>query len=827
MQKIRWNTGWKFWKEKDAFALVWNVPEDARDVTLPHDAMIEEKADPESLNGGNTGFRNGGTYIYVKRFQAPAEWAKEKTEVFFEGIYMNAMVYLNGQMVAHHPYGYTGFTADLSDYLKYGRENELRVVVRTGAMPNSRWYTGSGIYRDVWLLRSPKNFLPYGGLQVKKEDADEELAILSVRTEIFNESDYPAELRAETEIVDPNGDVKGKDAVSLFLKAGEKRTIRQRMTVERPLMWSAERPNLYEARTKLIFGENVLDREETTFGIRTMTLDAKRGFRVNKKAVLLRGACIHHNFGILGAVQYYDAACREVTKLKEAGFNAIRMAHHPMSDVMLRACDELGMYVMDELTDVWTRYKSDYDYSHFFDDWWQKDVKAMVQKDINHPSVILYSIGNEIPEIGTNEGSKTAHDIAAYFHFLDDSRYTTAGINGVFAAGDCIPEIMADLAKETPGENKASGESGGNVNDFMTLMNTRMDDIVVQPCISERLDKACEALDVAGYNYMTARYEKDLTERPNRIIVGTETYPPAIARNWAEVQKCSNVIGDFTWTGWDYIGEAGTGIPAYHMGEGGFSATFPAQLSYVGDIDITGFRRPASYYREIAFGLRKKPYLAVQDPAHYKEKLMRTPWVISDASHSWSFPDFEGKPIVAEVYGDGEAAELILNGRSLGRKKMTVPGRGVIGNRALFEMTYEPGVLTAILYDRSGQELGRDTLISTGGVTAIKAEIEPSYSLKRLKGERKLTFITLNLTDADGRATDSRSYDMKLHIVSSENADILGFGSGDPKPLYNYNESVTNTWYGRAQLILEKEEPSRRAQVVIRSENGLQTEIEV
>ena len=345
----------------------------------------------------------------------------------------------------------------------------------------------------------------------------------------------------------------------------------------------------------------------------------------------------------------------------------------------------------------------------------------------------------------------------------------------------------------------------------MTVMDTRMDEIVVHPAISQRLDMACEALDVAGYNYMTARYEKDQREHPNRVIVGSETYPPEIARNWEEVEKCSNTIGDFTWTGWDYIGEAGVGVPAYRPGEGGFGAAFPCQLAYCGDFDLIGNRRPASYYREIAYGLRQAPYLAVQDPSHFGKKLIKTPWVISDATHSWTFPGSEQKKTIVEVYGKGSFAELFVNGRSQGRKEITPPGAGVIGNRALFPVSYEPGTLETVLYDEKGQELGRDRIETTGEPAALSAGSEDF---------KDLHFIRFALQDKAGRTVGARAYDTLLTVTETENLTLLGLGSGDPKPVHNYTEHVTATFQGTALAVVRQKDPEKEGTLTAVTEDG-------
>lgn len=815
MIEQKWNDNWKFWVDKDSFALVWDIPEIARDITLPHDAMIEKPAHADSLNGGNTGFRDGDIYTYVKMLHAPEEYKEKTVTLKFEGVYMNAFVYVNGQLAAKSPFGYTTFYAPLNDFLKYGEDNEIRVQVRAGAMTNSRWYSGAGIYRDVYFLESGLTHIVPEGVQVKTENADDAYATLRVATELENKTAVPQDLVIETVIKDDEENVVAKECTFATIFAGENRTLKQRIIVENPKLWSAENPKLYTFETKVYENteaKELLDEAADTFGIRTLAVDAKRGFRVNGKSVNLRGGCIHHDSGLLGAATYEDAQYRQILKMKEAGFNAIRMSHHPMAPAMLRACDEIGMYVMDETFDMWNRLKSNYDYGLYFQEWWEKDVTAMVRKDYNHPSVVLYSVGNEIPEIGTDKGAQTCQELSDKIRSLDDTRYTLASINGVFAAGDKVDQIVADVVAGL----SAEGKIDGNVNDFMSLMDGHMDEIVVHKTISERLEKACAGVDIAGYNYMTARYEQDGKAYPNRVIVGSETYPPEIARNWELVERLPHVIGDFTWTGWDYIGEAGVGIPAYKWGEGGFGAAFPAQLAYPGDFDITGFRRPASYYREAVFGLRKKPYIAVQNPTHYGEFLIKTPWVISDATASWNWDGMEGKPAIVEVYAQGDEVELLLNGKSLGKK---AAGKEA-GFRTLFETTYEPGILTAISYENE-HEIGRSELATAGCERTLCVEKEEYVGLKNAKQE--LVYVQVEMRDQNGAlAADDNQ---KITLSVDGEVEVLGFGSGNPKPNYNFNEGVTELFGGRAQIIVKK--PEGKATLTVTAENGIEGKVEL
>ncbi len=777
-----WNNDWKFWEEVNAFSLVWNIPENARDISLPHDAMLERSPRPDSPNGGDTAYRDGGNYVYVKEFVASESLRGKLVAVKFEGIYMNALVYLNGQLVGKRPYGYSPFVVYLNDYLLYGEKNELRVLVKNNGMPNSRWYSGSGIYRDVWFLCSEACCIADEGIAISTEYIEDDYASMKLKASLVNKGFNGHSLSFVCDIFDPSGRLVSTACCPISLLGGRNETIELKFNVDSPALWSAEDPNLYSCRARLEENDKVIDSLDADFGIRTLKLDSRCGLRVNGNSVNLRGACIHHDNGLLGAVACDEAEMRKIRILKQAGFNAIRCAHNPASAPLLRACDKLGMYVMDESFDMWTRPKKDNDYALFIDKWWHEDIEAMVKNDYNHPSVIFYSLGNEIPEVGTAQGSAFGREMVGYIKTLDPTRYAMVSINGVFASGDHVPRIMGDVISAAA----SRGEDVGNVNDFMTAMDTHMDEIVRHPLVSSRIDAASVGMDLVGYNYMASRYEPDSVSYPDRVIVGSETYPPQIARNWALVEKLPSVIGDFTWTGWDYIGEAGVGVPAYRFGEGGFGAQYPCQLAYCGDIDITGFRRPASYLREMVFGLRNAPYIAVQSPAHYGEKLIKTPWVLSDSHSSWTYPGFENKSVVVEVYSPGDEVELIINGVSLGRK----PAGKAAGFIASFETVYTPGTIEAISYE-NGSEIGRHRLHSASSAASVSLEPESS--------EGRIRYVNICLRDENGLIYDADDCEISLSLVGGT---LLGLGSGDPKPLHNYTENKCRLYRGRALAIL-------------------------
>lgn len=798
MRAQLWNDGWKFWEETNAFALTWSVPQTARDVVLPHDAMLERTPWPDSPNGGDSGYRDGGNYVYVKRFHIPERIRDRTIQLKFEGVYMNAFIYLNGQLIGKRPYGFSSFDVSLNDYLKYDTENEIRVLVKNSGTPNCRWYSGSGIYRDVWLLDGDLLHLPDNSIKVSTNYVERDYASLNVSVTIKNRNHRPYTGSLVTEIYDTDGMCAVTTTMPLTVLSDTEETLEQTILVDDPCLWSADTPNLYRCVARFVCENREVDSAETQFGIRTLRLDAKRGLQVNGKTVKLRGACIHHDNGLLGAVSCDEAELRRVRILKEAGFNAIRSAHNPASSALLRACDKLGLYVMDEAFDMWSRPKKDNDYALFMDKWWQEDLAALVENDFNHPSVIFYSLGNEIPEVGMAQGSALGREIARVTKSLDPSRFVLVSINGIFTSG-----AGGDLDQITRDVLAAAGEGDGSVNDFMAAKHAHLDEIVVHPLISHRIDVASVGMDLVGYNYMSARYEPDTKNYTNRVMVGSETYPPDIVRNWALVEKLPALIGDFTWTGWEYLGEAGIGVPAYRFGEGGFGAKYPCYLAYCGDIDLIGNRRPISFFREIAFGMRADPYITVQDPAHYGEKLIKTTWIISDNHSNWTWSGFEGKPVIVEVYSPGTEVELFCNGISLGRK----PAGNSVGCITLFETKYQPGTLLAVAYD-GDSEMGRMELITTGEPVQISLED------KQKQGE--LIYIDISLQDKQGMVVPNQDLTLTAQVSGGE---LVALGCGNPKYTHNFNEGVAETFHGRALAILRRN--SSTLTLTVTAENGL------
>ena len=763
-------------------------------VTLPHDAMVLESRDKNCLNANTTGFYPGGTYSYKKSFHI-AEEDKNKDIYFeFEGIYMNAMVYINGDLAGKRPFGYSNFYVKANDFLRYNQENKIEVIAKTGDMPNSRWYSGSGIYRNVKMIKGNYLHIALDGVRITTKEVDEDMAVMEVVTSLENTHSSIRNARIITKFLDTEGKEISSDSIPITIFSNDTITVYQHMTIDNVQLWSTETPYLYTCLTQIIEDDIVIDETAETFGVRTLSLDVKNGLRINGAPVKLRGACIHHDNGVIGACTLERAEERRVEILKKAGFNAIRSSHQPMSKAMLDACDRIGILVMDEAFDVWTKCKSDYDYGLYFDAWWEKDLEAMVAKDYNHPCVIIYSIGNEIPEIASSKGIDLNRKMAMKIRKLDSSRYVTNCINGFLAAFPYMDKVMEELAEHKENVNKLEDNEKSpatEINQFMMNIFSMHGQISSSQTMGNLMEEAFSGVDIAGYNYMVSRYESDREQYPNRIIVGSENWPPQIGDIWEKVKNNPHLLGDFTWTGWDYLGEAGIGVFSYD-GNQSVLKPYPVYLAYCGDIDITGHRRPMSYYREIVFGLRKAPYIAVQRVNRYGCKVGKTKWCANDTVSTWTWSGYEGKQTVIEVYSNSQEVELLLNGKSLGKK--TVGTKHMY--TAFFETVYEPGRLEAVSYS-DGEETGRMQLETADNEMILSMEADRTHLTA---DGTDLSFLTISVTDRKGNLNIMNPLPITVNVKGM--GVLQGFGSADPYSTENFYDTTRTTYDGKVLAVI-------------------------
>ena len=770
MRKYDFNQGWTVRPIKEGGV--------AYPVSIPHDAMRTEERVATSTGEGNIGWFEGGDYEYLKKFTVGPSLSGKKLILEFESVYHNAEVWVNGTRAMYRPYGYTNFYVELNDFLVDG-ENEVRVIARNADQPNSRWYSGTGIFRPVWLWAADEEHIKLNGVKI------DTLSILPAKIRVRVETSVPGDVYVE--ILD------GEAVVASMGGSGE-------FTIEIPdaKLWNVDTPNLYRAR--VAFGDDVV---EETFGIRTLTWTPDKGIAINGKRVVIRGACIHHDNGLLGACTYPEAEERRISILKEAGYNSVRSAHNPCSKYQLEVCDRLGMLMMDEYVDCWYMHKTQNDYASYVGEWWKQDMKDMVDKDYNHPCVIMYSTGNEVAETSQKKGIALQEEFTRYLHELDSSRPVTCGINiffnflssmGMGVYSDDKAKQQAEAAKKAAEAAKAKKPKKKHVgSEFYNVLAAKLGcDFMkfgasLPPCDWKTKD-AFAAMDIAGYNYGNWRYKKDAKKYPDRLILGSETLIGDAYDFWEVAKTTPQVVGDYVWAGWDYIGECGEGGPEYED----YRTDAPEDQIRGGTcrIDVTGKMSPEVDYTKVAFELEKGPFLAVH-PAYEKEKPAITGWQLTRAIRSWSYPGCEGTQTDIEVYARAASVELFINGKSVGKKK---PKKAI----AKFRAAYENGEISAVSYNAAGEEIGRDTLVTAGAQTELRLEAE-----KTTCRPGEMVYLRMRYTDKNGEVKPMEKH---LVSVSAENAVVMGTANGSTYFKGNYAQSKVPTYFGEAQTIVCAEE---------------------
>lgn len=723
-------------------------------VDLPHDAMLLEEREGSCQNGVNTGYFPGGKYQYEKQFVLTDADIKKNISIHFEGVYQNCTISLNGRDVGRHRYGYSAFDVDLTEAALAG-ENRLIVSVDNSLEPNCRWYSGSGIFRPVQLLIREDPWI-----------RDVEVKTLSIE---------PARINVQVTC-------SQKSQVRVAIYDGDRLVAEdQPGVIEVPdaKLWTAETPYLYECRV-----QTPTDEKRIEIGIRSLVWSAKQGLLVNGQRVLLRGGCIHHDHGVLGACEYYDAEERRIRILKENGFNAVRIAHNPASQITLSICDRLGIYVMDETFDGWYIPKTYHDYSRWFAKDWKADVEAMVVSAKNHPSVIMYSIGNEVSETADMKGVEVGAMLTDYVHGLDDSRPVTAGINVLLNVythmGMGVYKEKGDY-EAIPLEEKKGYKEKKTGSAFFNAMAQKLGALMFFMSKGKKGDKACrdiaEKLDILGLNYASSRYDADVIRYPDRMMVGSETMVADLAYNWARVKKYPQLIGDFVWSAWDYLGEACLGDWTYHSYEG-----LPL-LAGQGMIDITGKPLAAMYYMQIVWGLRKEPFVCVRPLNHAKESPSVGAWQFTNAIDSWTWHGYEGSKAVVEVFADADYVQLEYNGSLIGKKK-------VKNMRCKFSLKYQPGSIKARAMDDGGREIASTILCSGKAQPRLTVIPEPM---------QELTYLPITFTDEDGILLP---YIEQKVTVETDGPELLGLGSALCKTNESYLSSAFTSYRGRLLAVV-------------------------
>lgn len=756
--RLACNADWTFWKE--GFT-------EKQTVTIPHDAMLHEARTAKAEAGSASGFYPGGIYYYEKKLHITKEQLEGCLTLEFEGVYKNAEVSVNGTVVHKAAYGYSPFFVGLTDYLQEG-ENTLLVKADNSNQPDSRWYSGAGIYRPVWLHVQPKEHIVMEGVLIRT---------VSINPAVIEVSVEKTSGIVSVDILDQEGNL---------VAAGKEEG---KIEVANATLWSEDTPYLYTAKVTLLSEKgDVVETVEENFGIRTVSWSPK-GFLVNGKNTLLRGGCIHHDNGILGACTYEESEDRKIRIMKENGFNAIRASHNPCSKAVLRACDKYGVYVMDESWDMWYNHKSKYDYATEFMENYKYDLRAMVRRDYNHPSVVMYSIGNEVSEPAQEKGVALAKEMGDYVRSLDDSRAVTGGFNLMIIKSSAEGK---GVYKEEGGRDDSSDQKMAGMNSTMFNMITSMvGSGMNQAANGKKADEATSpvlaTLDISGYNYASGRYAGEGKLHPERIVVGSETFPQDIAKNWEMVKKYPYLIGDFMWTAWDYLGEAGIGTWSFHEDAKGFNKPYPWLLADTGAFDILGNPNGEAMLAKAVWGFADKPLIGVQPCNQPDKKIIKASWRGTNALPSWSWVNCDGNKATVEVFTDVAKVELFINGKSMGKKK-------VKAYKAAFKVKYASGNVEAVAYDVSGNECGRSKLESASGNVTLQLVPEKT---KVSVGD--IVYVKTVIADEKGIVESNADTRVQVSVIDGE---LLGFGSANPRTEERFDAGEYTTYYGNALAVV-------------------------
>jgi len=745
-------------------------------VTLPHDAMLAEPRTALSAGGTNTGWYEGYDYEYRRTLTVPENALADTHILEFEGVYHNVEVWLNGQKAAFRPYGYTNFYVDCAPYLHAG-ENELRVIARNADQPNSRWYSGAGIYRPVQLWTAGGAHIALNGVKIRTLSLDPAVVEVRVKTTA------PGTVRLTVD--DLPAVQQESDGEAVFA-----------LTLDNARLWTPETPNLYTCRVS--FAD---DEVTETFGVRKVEWGTD-GFLLNGKRYIIQGACIHHDNGLLGAVCDPDAVARKVRLLKENGYNAIRSAHNPCSKALLAECDRQGVLVMDEYIDHWYIHKTEHDYVDYFNEWWHQDLIDMVEKDYNHPCVVLYSTGNEVSETAQKRGIALTKEMTDFLHGLDNSRPVTCGVNiffnflssigfGVYSDEKAKKEAeRAEKAKQR-GEKAAKKKAVGS-QFFNNLAGLLGDEFMKRGATLHGCDvktrDAFANMDIAGYNYGIYRYKHDLKKYPQRLILGSETFCNDAYKFRELAKQEPRLVGDFVWAGMDYLGEVMVGSWEY----ADYAETFDGGPGWVsagsGRIDLTGKPLGEALYTRVALEADNGPYIAVCPVNHTGDRHSPSAWKMTNAMPSWSWTGCEGRKASVEVYARAARVELVLNGHTVGSKTLK--------NDCLarFSIPYESGTLEAVSYDAADHEIGRCKLQSAGGTTRLTLDAEePTVK------PGHLCYVRLRYTDENGITKPLVRGNIQVQV---RGGTLVGLGSACPFNKHSYLDSETDTYYGEALAIV-------------------------
>ncbi|WP_455501343.1 glycoside hydrolase family 2 protein [Gemmiger sp.] len=797
MQSKSFNQGWHFWQEGT---------ERKAEVTLPHDAMLNTQRNPQQAVYFLLAGFEGGVYCYEKEYIAPSADAECCTILQFDGVYCDTTVYVNDVPVTRQFYGFTEFAVDITDALHYGESNRIKVVANVPKDGHNRWYTGGGIYRPVKLYVAPKQHIELHGVKVTTLGIDP--AVVQITT-------------AHT----GSGTVRVSvwDGETCVAKgSGEEVTL----TVPDAKLWDADHPNLYTAKAELYVDGALTDTAETRFGIRTIAADPAHGLLINGQHTFLRGGCIHVDNGVIGVVNNDATELHRAKAIKAAGFNAVRSAHHPMSESLMKACDEVGLYVMDEAFDYWYRPKTGNPHAAHFLECYREDAKAMVETAYNHPCVILYSIGNEIPEAGSVKGVRIGKSIVDAIHAEDKTRLTCLcpSVHWLREYLDGTEYLTVDEDEWMHGDpERIAADWKHYARIFMGTAANIPDDEKGMPYPPTYVQMDEDAtknlypyLDVPGYNYYEDNYATLHRLHPERVLLGTETRADRVMQTMRYAKENPHLIGDFIWTLQDHLGEANCCNIQYGNAEfdpniprGMQGKSYPWLVNYGGMLDLAGRPYPALHRLRIAYGLEKGIWMAAQPPIHDGTAPTVSGYRWTDSVEGWTFEGYEGKKTFLDVYSDAAEVEVFVNGVSLGRK---APDEFW----AKFACRYEPGRVTAVGYDAAGNTLYTGEMVTAGPQNRITVSADRT---ELTAGGEDFCFLDIAVTDENGTLKLLPEHEVSIAVQGA--ATLQGFGSAYHLNEENFNRTHHKTYMGRLQAGLRSGAESGEVTVTLTAD-GMQ-----
>jgi|GEM_PF-640587 len=774
IRTTRFDDNWKFYRGKTEGAENPGFDDSKwRALNLPHDWSIEDLPaslslsatgpfDANAIGGTHTGFTSGGTGWYRKHFLLPEALREKIVTILFDGIYMNADIWINGFHLGNHPYGYTPFWYDISRYLYFGKQENVIAVQVKNEGDNSRWYSGSGIYRHVVLTITDKMRIVPWGVFISTTSADSSKAELNLVATVENRTTEKKQIQFNVEIVDPESRTVSSKKMTTLISHSVQSKLKFQITVLDPQLWSIDSPSLYKAVCTIFQGDSILDVTETTFGIRSLRFDTERGFFLNGQHLKLKGGALHADNGPLGAVAFDRAEERRVELMKQAGFNTIRTAHNPPSSAFLDACDRLGMLVVEEAFDVWNVGWRPDDYQVYFKDHWKQDLTNMILRDRNHPAIIDWGIGNQIREARDSSGVALAYEMTTFVHSLDVSRPVSANV----------------------------------------AMNIRGNWHDGSPKMWQEYDPIFAALDVCGYSYQSSQYVTDHQRLPDRIMLSTEIDPRNCFSNWMRATDNPFVLGNITWTAMDYMGEVASGWYDFTSRP---SSLFPWYASYTGDMDVCGFRRPRSYYRDILFNHSNKLSCFVLAPVSSFDGKGASLWGWDDVKPSWTWPGYEGKELTVVAYSACDSVQLLLNDKVISTKNTS----RATEFKAAWQVPYIPGTLKTKGY-LNGAVIAESKLQTAS--TPARIHLSADRTTIEADGQ-DLSFVTVEITDKFGVLHPQ--YNDLINFRIEGEGTIEAVGNSNPRSVESFKQPFRKAYEGKCLVVVRSNK--RAGQIILQA----------